>query len=61
MKTKRNVEAPYTEKINRHVPSGWYIRNMFVYGYLLNSLKIYHCIDCADKFVEPIKYGVKQL
>ena len=32
MKTERKDKAPYTEKINTHVPSGWCVHSTFAYG-----------------------------
>ena len=32
MKTEREGEAPYTEMINTHVPSGWCVQSTFAYG-----------------------------
>ena len=31
MKAERKGKACYTEKINRHVPSGWCVHSTFVY------------------------------
>ena len=32
VKTESKGKASYTEKINRHVPSGWCVHSTFVYG-----------------------------
>ena len=32
MKTERKLKAPYTEKINTHVPSGLFAQSTFAYG-----------------------------
>ena len=31
MKTERKGKAPYTEKINTHLPSGWFVHSTFAY------------------------------
>ena len=59
MKTERNGKAPYTEKINAHVPSGWCIHSTFAYGDVPGPLKMYRGKDCVEKFVEYIEEQVK--
>ena len=61
MKTGRKVKAPYTEKISKHVPSGWCVHSTFAYGDVPNPLKMYRGKDCVEKFVENIKEEVKRL
>ena len=41
MKTERKRKAPYTEKINTHVPSGWFVHITFAYGHVPDPLKMY--------------------
>ena len=50
-----------TEKINTHVPSGWYVHSTFAYGDAPDYLKMYRGKDCVEKFVEYIEKEVKQL
>ena len=61
MKTERKGKAPYTEKINTHVPSGWCVHSTFAYGNVSDPLKIYRREDCVEKFVEYIEEEVKRL
>ena len=39
MKAGRKGKAPYTEKINTHIPSGWCVHSTFAYGDVPNPLK----------------------
>ena len=41
MKTEKKGKAPYTEKINTYIPSGWYVHSTFAYGDVPDPLKIY--------------------
>ena len=61
MKTGRKGKAPYTEKINTHVPSGWCVHSIFNYGDVPDPLKMYQGKDCVEKFVEYIEEEVKRL
>ena len=61
MKAERKGKAPYTEKINRHVPSGWCVHSTFAYGDVPDPLKMYRGKDCVEKFVEYIQEEVKHL
>ena len=60
MKAGRKDKAPYTEKINTHVPLGWCVHSTFAYGYVSNPLKMHRDKDCVEKFVECIEEQVKQ-
>ena len=61
MKAGRKDKAPYTEKIGKHVPSGWCVNSTFAYGDVPDPLKMYQGKDCVEKFVEYIKEEVKRL
>ena len=61
MKAERKSKAPYTEKISKHVPSGWCVHRTFTYGDVPDSLKMYRGKDCVEKFVEYIEKVVKRL
>ena len=37
----------YTEKINKNIPSGWFIYSKFAYGDILDPLKAYRGNDCV--------------
>ena len=36
MKTERKGKAPYTEKINTHIPSGWCVHSIFAVMFLIH-------------------------
>ena len=61
VKTERKGKGPYTEKINTHVPLGWYVHSTFAYGDVSDPFKIYRGKDCVEKFVEYIEEEVKRL
>ena len=61
IKTERKGKAPYTEKINTHVPSRWRVHSTFAYGDVPDPLKMYRGKDCVEKFVEYIEEEVKRL
>ena len=54
MKGKRKGKASHTEKINRHVPSGWCVHSTFAHGDDPDPFKMYRGKDCVEKFVEFI-------
>ena len=60
MKAERKGKAPYTEKIDTHVPSGWCVHRTFAYGDVPDPLKMYRGKDCVKKFVEHIAEEVKK-
>ena len=41
MKIERKGKTPYTEKIKKHVSSGWCVRSIFAYGDVPHALKMY--------------------
>ena len=59
MKNDRKDKAPYTEKINTHIQSEWYVHCTFAYGDVPGPLKVYHGEDCVEKFVEYIEDKIK--
>ena len=61
MKAGRKSKAPYTEKINTHVPSGWCVHSTFSYGDVFDPLKMYPGKECVEKFVEYKEEEVKRL
>ena len=61
MNAERKGKAPYTEKINTHVPSRWCVHSTIDYGDVPDPLKIYRAKDCVEKFVEHIEEEVKRL
>ena len=60
MKAGRKDKAPYTEKISKHIPSGWCVHSTFAYGDVPNPLKMYWGKDCVEKFVEYIEEDVRR-
>ena len=60
-KAERKGKAPYTDKVNTHVPSGWCFYSTVVYGDVSDPLKMYRGKDCVEKFVEYIQEEVKRL
>ena len=61
MKAGRKDKATYTEKISKHIPSGWCVHTTFAYGDVPGPLKMYQGEDCVEKFVEYIEEEVKRL
>ena len=61
MKTERKGKAPYTEKINTHVLSGWCVHSTFAHGHGPDLLRIYRGKDCVERFAEYIEEKVKRL
>ena len=61
MKAGRKGKAPYTEKISKHIPSGWCVHSTFAYGDVPDPLKMYRGKDCVEKFVEYIEEEVRRL
>ena len=61
LKTLKKVKKSYTEKINKHVPSGWCVHSVFAYGDVPNLLKMNRDKDCVEKFVEYLEEEVRRL
>ena len=61
MKAERKGKASYTEKINRHMPSGWCVHSTFAYGEAPDPLKMYRGNNCVKKFLEYIEEEVRRL
>ena len=61
MKTERKGKASYTEKISKHIPSGWCVHITFAYGGVPDPLKMYRGKDYVEKFVEYVEEEVKRL
>ena len=61
MKAEKKGKTPYTEKINKYVPSGWYVHSIFAYGDVPDPLKMYRGKDCVEKFVEYLQEEAKKL
>ena len=52
---EKNSRVTCTERINRHVPSGFCVYSKFAYGDVLDSLKGYREKSCVEKFVDHIE------
>ena len=61
MNAKRKGKASYTEKINRHIPSGWCVHSTFSYGDVPDPLEMHRGKDCVERFVEYIEEEVRRL
>ena len=45
---------PYTNEVNRHISSGWYVYSKFAYGDVKDPLTIYRGEDCVKRFCDHI-------
>ena len=61
MRAEIKGKAPYTQKLNTHIPSRWCVHSTFPYGDVPDPLKMYRGKDCVEKFVEYIEEQVKRL
>ena len=61
MKAEGKGKAPYTEKINTHVLSGWCVHSTFAYEDVPVPLKMHQGKDCVEKLLEYIEEEVKRL
>ena len=61
MKAGRKGKAPYTEKINTYIPSGWCVHNTIIHGGVPDPLKMYWGKDFVENFAEHVEEEVKQL
>ena len=52
---------PYTNKVNRYIPSGFCIYSKFAYGEVKDPLKLYRGKDCVQVFCDYIKKEVRRL
>ena len=41
---------PYTNEVNQHTPSGWYVYSKFAYGDVDNPPRLYRGKDCIETF-----------
>ena len=60
MKADGKGKAPYTENINRHVPSGWCIHSTFAYGDVPDPLKMYRRKAAVCNFSTAAYYRTYQ-
>ena len=61
LKTDRKGKESYTEKINKHIPSGWCVYSKFAYGEIPDPLKACRGKDCVERFIEHIEAETKRL
>ena len=45
-----NPNQPYTNEVNQHTPSGWYVYSKFAYGDVDSPLRLYRRKDCITCF-----------
>ena len=48
-------DQSYTNKFNKHTPSGWCVYSKFAYGEVKDPLKIYRGKDCVERFCDYVK------
>ena len=60
-KIKQKGKTGQTEKINKQVPSKWYVHCMFVYGDIPDPLKMYNGKGYVEKSIEQNDDEVKWL
>ena len=53
--------TPYTKKVNKHTPSGFWAYSTFAYGEVKDPLKLYKGKDCIEKFYNYVKEEAKRL
>ena len=56
-----NGEKSYTEKINKHIPSGFCVYSKFAYGEIEDPMKVYRGKDCVEVFCEYIEKEAQRL
>ena len=57
----KQTGGSYTERINRHVPSGWCVYSKFAYGEVQDPLKAYRGKHCMERFIDYIVDKTKRL
>ena len=53
--------CPYTSKVTKHSPSGWWVYSKFAYGEVKDPLKLYRGRDCLEKFCDYIRQEANRL
>ena len=56
-----NPEMPYSEEINKHVPSGFCMNSKFAYGKVKNLLKVYRGEDWMEVLCDYISNEARRL
>ena len=56
-----NPNQPYTNEVNKHMPSGWCVYSKFAYRDIDNKLRLYRGKDCMETFCNYIKEEVHRL
>ena len=59
--TNPDSQAPYTRKINHHVPSGFCTYSTFTYGKVKDPLYYYRGEDCVEVFCDHLEEEAKRL
>ena len=52
---------PFTNEVNQHTPSGWWVYNKFAYGDVDNPLRTYRFKDCIETSCHYIKGEARRL
>ena len=56
-----DLDKSNTKVINEHIPSGFCVNSMFVYGNVKNPLRLCRGEDCIEKFCDYIENKAKRL
>ena len=56
-----NPEKPYTNEINKHIPSAFCVNSKFTCGKIENPLKLYRGEDCVEVFCDNISNEARRL
>ena len=56
-----DLNQPYSQNVNQHIPSGYYVYSKFAYGEVKDPLATYRGMDCVERFCDYIKREAYQL
>ena len=59
MKIEQKDKVQYKRKINMHVLTVWCMCSTFLYGDFVGPLKMCHCNDYLEKFIEHMEDEAK--
>ena len=57
----RSPNQPYTNEVNQHTPSGWFVYSKFANGDVDKLLRTYRGKDCIETFCNYIKGEARRL
>ena len=52
---------PYSQNVNQHVSTGWFVYSKFAYGEVKDPLKLCRDKDCVEKFCDHIRQEAHRL